>query len=452
MRSCRPLLGSFLVLWLVFFATSSPAQDLPLPEKIGPELVRAEEQRIGRSLSEVADWDFVDTPIKDVIDSIAKRLNCNSLIDIGALEDIGFGIDTPITIRLKGITYRSCLNLFLREHSLSWRVDEGLLFISTIEEMEAALATRAFPVGELVGGAQRSNSDDVYSSLVGAIVDCLEADSWDSVGGSGSIQGIYGSLVVSQTREVHEQIAQLLDACRAIIRQLEEDPAAVPKPRGLFEANTSRIDESLAKPTRVDFHSVALRETLGYLASMHDIPIVTDTQAWEDFGIGSDTPITFRLSGLPLSSCLTLMLRPLGLTYVLQDQVLMVTTVEAAESLLQVKLYPVNDLVELGPQSFVIEPGSGLFGDFYPGRKGGDRAPAEFDDLFKAIQSTIQPDSWDVLGGPASMASLQRPIVLVVAQTERAHRQIERLLGELRQAKQQVEKGLAGEAGGKTAR
>lgn len=51
--------------------------------------------------------------------------------------------------------------------------------------------------------------------LMDALTATIEPDSWDEVGGDGSMQYLGGLLVVNQTLAVHRQIASLLDALRA---------------------------------------------------------------------------------------------------------------------------------------------------------------------------------------------------------------------------------------------
>ena len=56
-------------------------------------------------------------------------------------------------------------------------------------------------------------------------------------------------------------------------------------------------------------------------------------------------PVTINLQNVTLRSALRLMLKNLQLTYIIQDEVLMITTPQDAETHLVVKVYPVADLV-----------------------------------------------------------------------------------------------------------
>ncbi len=55
--------------------------------------------------------------------------------------------------------------------------------------------------------------------------------------------------------------------------------------------------------------------------------------------------MTVNLHNISLRSALRLMLKNFQLTYIIQDEVLMITTKEDAEKALVVKVYPVADLV-----------------------------------------------------------------------------------------------------------
>lgn len=67
------------------------------------------------------------------------------------------------------------------------------------------------------GGAAGGSGAD-FDSLIDLITSTVKPESWDEVGGRGSIRGFETnlSLVVSQTQEVHEEIADLLEQLRRL--------------------------------------------------------------------------------------------------------------------------------------------------------------------------------------------------------------------------------------------
>jgi len=106
-----------------------------------------------------------------------------------------------------------------------------------------------------------------------------------------------------------------------------------------------RIREELENPTTLEFVDEPLSGVMLYLRDLHDIQIVVDERALDQLGLSSDTPITVNLRDISLRSALRLMLRELDLTYLVQDEVLLITTIDDAADRLTTKVYPVADLV-----------------------------------------------------------------------------------------------------------
>ena len=111
-----------------------------------------------------------------------------------------------------------------------------------------------------------------------------------------------------------------------------------------------RIDDALKSPTEVVFVEATLQEVIDFLKEKHKIEIKIDTKDLQEAGIGTDTPVTVDLKGISLRSALRLMLKDLGLTYLIKDEVLRITTPEVADNELSTKVYPVADLVLPIPQ------------------------------------------------------------------------------------------------------
>ena len=114
------------------------------------------------------------------------------------------------------------------------------------------------------------------------------------------------------------------------------------KQRGPAE---KKIEAALKTPTQLEFVDTPLTDVIDYLKDYHQIEIQLDKKAMEDAGVGTDTPVTKSLKGVSLRSALRLMLAELNLKYVIKDEVLLITTTEAAENMLTTRVYSVADLV-----------------------------------------------------------------------------------------------------------
>ncbi len=205
----------------------------------------------------------------------------------------------------------------------------------------------------------------------------------------------------------------------------------VPKQRQAGNENAQNKEEQIraALDSRLDLSVVGedLSEFLQQVEDALQFDVELDTKALDVVGIGGDTPITAELSDISLRSALRIVLRDLELTYMISDEVLLITTQEEADASLVVRVYEVGDLVvpEQVP-SPVVNPyyGSGV-------------VAADFDSLIELITTTIAPDRWDEGTGSGSVCGMQfgDKFVIVLPQTEDVHDQIEDLLKKLRGAK-----------------
>jgi uncharacterized membrane protein YgcG len=106
-----------------------------------------------------------------------------------------------------------------------------------------------------------------------------------------------------------------------------------------------RIQKSLDESTTQNFDETPLVEAIREIRETHNIPIQVDGRALEEIGLSEEEPITISLEDVSLRSFLRLMLREIDLTYMIQDEVMQITTIEKAEQNLINKVYPVGDLV-----------------------------------------------------------------------------------------------------------
>jgi len=190
---------------------------------------------------------------------------------------------------------------------------------------------------------------------------------------------------------------------------------------GPMSAAERKIEEALDSPTHLEFIECPLQDVVDFLKDYHAIEIQIDTRALQNVGLGTDAPITRNLRGISLRSALTLMLRELDLTFLIENEVLMITTPEEAECRLTTKIYPVGDIINRAEFAAFDAPGHG----------GGS---ADYDSLIEMITSCIEPTSWADVGGPGSIApmTVRGTETLVIAQTYQVHHKIAALLADLR--------------------
>jgi len=185
--------------------------------------------------------------------------------------------------------------------------------------------------------------------------------------------------------------------------------AARMKSSGLHPVKVTIVNEHESAERIIDalgFHgscslvAVPLEEAAEELSDMHGIPIVVDKRALEEIGLSLDTPVNLSLMHGTLRSFLRRMLRELDLTYMIKDQVLQITTVEAAEQNLGIQMYRLPDNLR---------------------EKSGE--------VLTALQAAVVPDTWNTQGGPSSGTTIDH--VLIISTTSDVHDQVTDFLNTL---------------------
>jgi len=121
--------------------------DLSAQEQPGKQKLALPAERIMAALDQPTELDFVETPLKDVVEALKLRHGIEFQLDGKAITDAGGSIDMPITRQLKGISLRSALRIMLREHDLDFAISDEVLIITA---REGRLALRQYEVGDLI--------------------------------------------------------------------------------------------------------------------------------------------------------------------------------------------------------------------------------------------------------------------------------------------------------------
>lgn len=351
--------------------------------------------------------EFQETPLPDVIAGFRQVAGIDVIIDRRGLEDAGLDIDVPITARVPaGLPLDTALRVALREADLTWIVRDALLEITTLERAEERLLVRVHDVSDLAETAGG------FQVLIDLIRSCVAADTWDTVGGTGSIRLDSAALVISASFHVQGQVAGFL----AGMRRLKATPAEDRRPLG-FSGYWSDIPAAvgaraaLDKPVTVDFRNTGLREVTAALAKEAGVSITVDTRALDDAGFDLDAPaVMFAASGKPLAVVLDRILEPFDLALEVRDDGLVVTTQEESDLSLTVAIYPVGHL------------------------GGGDRSVGSLADM---MTSVVKPDTWDVVSGPATVRPLDGDVpCFVVRQSTVGHRAVHEFLESLPPSRQ----------------
>ena len=198
-----------------------------------------------------------------------------------------------------------------------------------------------------------------------------------------------------------------------------KEVAAWPVGRVIEGEAEQRIRAALDSDTTLEFLDTQLSDVASILSGKHSIPVLLDLAPLAADGKSAETLVTLKLAGVKLRSALRSLLDPIGATFVVQNEALIITTKTYADNITPTRVYQVHDLVVVPNRSTVAVP--------------------DFESLLELISLSVQPETWRENGGTyGEYRSFQGPgiLVLVITQREEAHEQIEKLLADLRAARE----------------
>jgi hypothetical protein len=170
-----------------------------------------------------------------------------------------------------------------------------------------------------------------------------------------------------------------------------------------------KVQKALDTTVTPQFKDSRLQDVADYLSTLIGLPIVLDKAALAELNLTYNSPVTFVLNEpVAARTALRAVLRSLGLTYVVQDGMVFVTNPTRARTYLTVKVYSVADIVvPIGNPFFPV----------------GDPIEEAFivQSVIDMIVSTIDPESWDIRGGPGTIRYNAALRAIIVRQSQEVH-------------------------------
>ena len=159
---------------------------------------------------------FNETSLREVVNDLRIATGVEVFIDDKSLMEAGIYLNQPITCDLGNTTLYRGLDLMLKQVELTWLIEGDCIVITTTATAMSHMESRVYPVLDLVVVDRGSHYTDDYDSLLELITASIHPTTWTAVGGVGSVEPFSGggSIVVSQTREVHDQLELLLESLR----------------------------------------------------------------------------------------------------------------------------------------------------------------------------------------------------------------------------------------------
>lgn len=435
--STVPLAAGILLLWAMWPQNARipvlrvteaqvervPSQDASQPVNVASTATDAgtiremNENKLRQALEQVITVDFVDTPLRDVIDFISTSLQVSVVLDQRSLEAEGLAIDTPVSLALNGLHCRSVLDLLCQrlQGAAAWMIADETLIITSTERAEAQLVTRVYGLSDLLEPAPPFGTGSEALMTILRQSASARDGGWQDEGGNGQIVvSTEGVFVVSHRERVHDQLDQLLKAMRSVRERSGSISEQAVNGFATYDADGVIRRALEQKVIECDFVDTPLRDVVAFLQDSLHFPIVIDEYALLADGVSTDTPITFSAKNITLRSALSRMLKPFDICWTVRNEVLNITMREAAQTVLIPRIYPLADLM-----------------------RDEESAHEDLERIAAAItKNTAQFDQggWEDEGGIGRAVPVASIRALLITHTWEGHREIEQLLQQIRKA------------------
>jgi hypothetical protein len=342
-------------------AAPTDQQNRPLDLASDLLLIRARNQELLVQLqNKRVSLELRNAPLDHAIAHLSELSGIPMILDTVALEELGLPADTECSVRVKEARVSSVLSRMLKRFDLGWTIENESLQITTNEVVSEKLQTMVFAVGDLVEWFEKnsrrddrrdrfgfSESEEVNGVQTSGFSNDVKADDvvmdliqqhcggfWEEIDGAGgTVRFEGGMLTVRQELPVLLQVDSFLKRLRIVQQQPPTlDVWAIPE-GGFGWPENRKAMEALRKHVPVKLKDVPLSQAIAILAKELNIQIDIDVPALDENGLLDNEPVTLTMSGTA-SAVLKQLLGKLQLTWIILDDTLLVTTLEASEDYL----------------------------------------------------------------------------------------------------------------------
>lgn len=191
------------------------------------------------------------------------------------------------------------------------------------------------------------------------------------------------------------------------------------------------IRRSLAKSISLQFEEESLKKVVAHIAKTAGLNIVLDMRGIDDAATAVDAKISMKAKDITVRQLLEDILEPLDLAFIVEDEVVKITSKDRAFGPLEVRTYPVADLVIPIPGAGQVDLTNLEAKRANPPTKMA-KPKADFSQLIELLQTQVEPESWQQRGGEGSMSEFQTTLSLVVRARRSVHKKLVVLLTTLR--------------------
>ncbi len=327
----------------------------PIPAKPRPPVAKTKpapplDRKLKAQLDEpIQKLSLKNMPLGDAVQLVAAVGALPVTLDPDALEELGISLRDPITVEAADGNVATLLDKIAATRNLARVVENGQVLLTSTSAYREEPRTLRYTVSDLTRGNPQAAAE-----LAGLIQRFVAPQSWQTAGGSGTIEAEPEILRITQTGHVHYQVVVFCEKLR-VVRGLPPKSHLDPKIFSL-DSRITRAKAVLGRAMTINAPTgTPLHEVLD-LFKQPGTEIFIDRPALAAAGMNENTPTKFRSEGQPLGTVLPRLLEPLGLGWRTVDaNSLQITTKTALAARQEVEFYPVGKRLAGQPPAAVID-------------------------------------------------------------------------------------------------
>ncbi len=171
-----------------------------------PKHVHTSDQ-VRAALASPTKMEFHEMPLIDAVEYLKDFHGIEIQLDKRALEDIGVGMDTPVTRNLSGLPLDASLRLLLGEYDLAYVVRDGVLMITTEAAAQVYLELKVYDVTQSIGADAKAS--EITETLALLRQAKSRSKSSEPVPDNFTVVPFRNLLIIRASQHDHEEIAKL---------------------------------------------------------------------------------------------------------------------------------------------------------------------------------------------------------------------------------------------------
>ena len=199
------------------------------------------EEKLARKIGPV---EYEDVTLREVLEHLSNSADVDIVVAQPYLKAMGISLDQPVSLSVSRteLSIRTLLDMILDPLELTYRVREGVIYVSIGPMAAPDFVVRIYNVRDLVRSDPARLESNRMQELMDVVRTATAGGAWTS---GGSVTSFDGMLVVRQTEEIHAEIDTLLRMLRDAI---EEHRASAPPPDDALPTYEAFHDPAHAEP------------------------------------------------------------------------------------------------------------------------------------------------------------------------------------------------------------